>query len=93
MERYPLEQVSKWRRINNLLKRVDNLLEIEQEIMEGNEWAIKDYIKSNSETRAMLVEKAKKINVKNYGKMTKGELINAIKKYERDQISRQKYER
>lgn len=76
-----------------MLKKVDDLLEIEQEILEGNEWAIKDYIQVHSKTRAMLVEQARKMNVKNYGKMTKGELINAIKKYERDQISRQKYER
>lgn len=90
---YANEQIKKWRRINNLLKNCSGLLEIEHHILNGDEEDIRAFVKSQEETRQGLILKAKELVIKNYGHMTKEELINAINRYERNQISRQKYER
>lgn len=80
MEGHPLEQIKKWRRINNLIKRCPNVLEIEHLILEGNEEGIKKHIRGNQLTRKDLVEIARGLKVKNYGLLSKDELIDAIKK-------------
>ena len=93
LERYAMSQVSKWRRINNLIKKCKSVLEIEDKILAGDEESIRDFVAERKETRASLVEEAKKLHVKNYGSLTKGELINEIRKYKDNKISRQRFER
>lgn len=82
LERYPLEQITKWRRIANLITKVDDLLEIEEDLLEGNEDEIRDFIRGKKTTRRDLVAKAQILGIKNYGHLTKRELDEAIRSYE-----------
>lgn len=88
LERYPLDQVTKWRRINNLIRNVEDILDIEEAILEGDEEAIRDYIKQGKTTRNELVRKAQIIGIKNYGRLTKKQLSDAIGITERNKGSR-----
>ena len=93
LSEFPMKQVAKWRRINNLIKKYGNVLDLEKAILEGNEEAIRDKVKKKKETRASLLIEAKKLHVKSYGRLTKGELIDAISSYKENKITRQRFER
>lgn len=93
LEKYAMEQVAKWRRIDNLLKSYCCLLDIEDAIICGDEEAIRQYVKEHKETKAVLLEQAKKLNIKYYGRLTKQELIDEIRTHQADTRKRQKFER
>lgn len=93
LEKYPLQQIALWRRINNLIKNCNNIMDLEQYILDGDEESIRQIVKIGKETRASLLKKAKEMKVKYYGRLTKEELVNAISSFEKNKTARQKYER
>ena len=89
----PMKEVAKWRRIHNLIRKLKDLTPIEKAIREGDEESIRTHSRVASETRADLLVEAKKLHVKNYGRLTKGELIDAISDYKENKVVRQRFER
>lgn len=87
------EEVSKWRRIDRLVKRFESLEAISEFILSGCEDCIRRAWYEQNRTREQLVNEARKLNVINYGKLTKKELLIAIEHYKRDKVHRQKFER
>ena len=76
---YPREQIKKWRRIDNLVRSHDNLLELEEALLAGDEQEIKRIVKGSRITREALIEAAREAGIKNYGLLRKEELIHALK--------------
>lgn len=76
---YPREQIKKWRRIDNLVRSHDNLPELEEALLAGDEHEIKRIVKGNRITREALLEAARDAGIKNYGLLRKEELLHALK--------------
>lgn len=87
------EEVCKWLRIRRLIKRVENVFDVEDLLLDGNEYGIRAFVKKVNPTKKELVSKAKNMNIPYYGWLSKKELINAIRDAEKNQTTRQKFER
>lgn len=89
------EQINLWQRIGRLALKVKDIdsPDVRNMIFNGDEDALRRRWREEDKTRAQLLAIAREMNVRNYGKLTKKELKIEIGRYQRDQITRQRFER
>lgn len=87
------ENINLWQRISRLVAKIKDLSGAECMILNGWEDELRMYWRAEDKTRVQLLAEARSLNVRNYGKLTKKELKVEIARYQRDKITRQRFER
>ena len=86
-------EISRWQKVVRLVAKFDDLEPHRQLIEAGDFEGLKKAWRENDPMIVDLIKEARRLNVRNYGLLTKKELKIEIERYKRGEVTRRKFEK